>query len=355
MAVKTVVFVQGGKKNEAIYPWLFFHLGPWTEPIFEPVKLVFFDYPAGKLKIWDSHTLKRGKEPTEAPDSETELTPKVKIRLHDGTTDDTGPDRASVLALYEWVKAQPKESISTLQVFSHGWQGGPIIWNSSEFDPAGTMLDPLDGQDRDPNDTDFRIRDFVGSNPLAGAEGSKFAAAFTTDALIKLWGCVAPLGVRWQMQRYMWAPKGSRGDAMRKAHLQNYLDAIGNSFPMEMAVRLNLAVWASPVGYGSEPGSKVSAKGSHIFVKYRGIFPPNLNKDQWWRISWYFRNQDKGVQFYQDVLKARVDAVDFVEHKKLWFEDAKRAATANLEPRPVDSPLDLQRRLTDRIEALGVG
>jgi hypothetical protein len=355
VATKTVVFVQGGKKHEETYPWMFFHLDPHTEPPAEPVDLVFFDYPAGKLKVWKNHLLKRGKAPVTAPDSETELTPKVKIRLVHGTTDDAGPDRASVLALYEWVKKQPKSSIRSLQVFSHGWQGGPILWGSFEFDTDGDQLNPLDGKDRDPHDTDFRMRDFVGSNPLAGAEGKKFAEAFEPDALIKLWGCVAPVGVRGQMQRFIHAPRGSRGDAARKAHLQNYLDSIGNSYPMEMAVRLDLAVWASPLGYGSEPGAKVPTNRGELKVKYRGVFPPDLKKDRWWRVSWFFRNQDRGVTFYQDVLKARIDKVDFVEHKKAWFEDAKRAATASLEPGPVDSPLGLQRRLTDRIEALGIG
>lgn len=128
------------------------------------------------------------------------------MRLVDGTLDDAGPDRASVLALYDWVKAQPKASIRSLQVFSHGWQGGPILWNSSEFDPAGNHLDPLDKLARDPHDTDFRIRDFFGTNPLAGAEGGKFADAFTSDALIKLWGCVAPPGPRAALRQYTRAP-----------------------------------------------------------------------------------------------------------------------------------------------------
>src|SRR5262245_36998436 len=203
MATKWVVFVQGGKAKEASYPWKFFHLHPHTEPKSEAVDLAFFDYPGGKLKIWKAHVLKRGKPPKEAPDSETELTPKVKIRLPDGNTDDGGPDRASVIALYDWVQAQPKGSIRSLQVFSHGWMGGPILWNSSEFDPDGNRLGPLDGLARDPNDTDFRLRDFVGSNPLAGAGGKEFAEAFVSDAFIKLWGCVAPQEIRQQLRRYI--------------------------------------------------------------------------------------------------------------------------------------------------------
>ena len=97
---------------------------------------------------------------------------------------------------------------------------------------------------------------------------------------------------------------------------------------MEMAVRVNLAVWASPAGFGSEPGSTVPTNRGDLKVKYRGVFPPKLTKDRWWRVSWFFRNQDQGVKFYENVLKARIDAVDFVEHKKSWFEDAKRVASA---------------------------
>lgn len=366
MAAKTVVFVQGGKDKEAAYPWMFFHLHPHSEPKAEAIDLAFFDYPAGKLKIWNNHVLKRDKPPSQSPDSEEELTPKVKIRLVDGTTDDAGPDRASVIALYDWVKKQPKASIRSLQVFSHGWMGGPIIWNSAEFDGAGNHLDPLDGQTRDPNDTDFRMRDFVGTNPLAGAEGRKFADAFASDAFIKLWGCVAPVGIRPHLRRYVRAPRGNRGDVIRKSALQSYLTSIGNSFPMEMAVRLDLAVWASPIGYGSEPGSKVPTNRSSdppcspgstshcMSVRYRGKFPPDLRKDRWWRVSWFFRNQDRGARFYRDVLKADIDATDFVEHKKSWFEDAKKIAMAALEPEAVTSPMALQKQLTDRIEELKV-
>lgn len=352
MAAKTVVFVQGGKKNEAAYPWMFFHLHPTSEPAPEAVDLVFFDYPTGTVKTWKNHILERGKAPTAAPDSETAMTHMVKLRKGDGTTDDTGPDRGSVISMYEWVKTQPKQSIRSLQVFSHGWQGGPILWNTPEFNAAGSRMDPLSDEDRDPNDTDFRLRDFVGSNPLAGAEGIRFADAFSSDALIKLWGCVAPTGVRPQMQRYIAVPRGSDGDATRKAHLSDYLDSIGDSYPMHMASKLNLPVWAAPLGYGSEPGGTVPITGGEMNVAYRGKFPPDLKKDRWWRVSWFFRHQDRGAKFYTDVLKAAIDTTDFIEHRKSWFEDARRAANPG-PPSPITSPFELQKRITDLIDALG--
>jgi hypothetical protein len=364
---KIVVFVQGGKANEASHPWKFFHLHPTKEPTPESVDLVYFDYPAGQRKTWKNLLLRRGEPPKQAPDTTEDLPTKVKIRLVDGTTDDDGPDRASVLDLYDWVKLQAKGSIQSLQVFSHGWQGGPIIWNSSEFDPEGIQLDPLDNQARDPNDTDFRIRDFYGTNPLAGAEGRKFADAFTSDALIKLWGCVAPPGPRAALRRYTKAPSGTKGDQARASALQQYLTSVAASFPLQMATQLNLSVWASPVGWGSEPGTKVPTNrssdppcssanpASHCMsVKYKGTFPPDLSKDQWWRVSWFFRNQDGGARFYTDVLKANIDAVDFVEHKGTWFEDATKVAFPDLESNAVDTPADLQSRVQNQADALNL-
>ena len=364
---KTHVFVQGGKANEASFPWRFFHLHPTKEPTPESVDLVFFDYPAGQRKTWKNLLLKRGEEPKKPPDTTEELKPKVKIRLHTGDLDDAGPDRASVIALYDWVKTQPKGSISSLQVFSHGWMGGPILWNSSEFDTNGVQLGALDQRARDPNDTDFRIRDFYGTNPLAGDEGRKFADAFAGDALIKLWGCVAPPGPRDILRQYTTAPKGTKGDDARKAALRGYLPLLANSFPMKMATQLNLSVWASPLGYGSEPSDKVPTNRSSdpecssadpdshcMSVKYKGTFPPDLNKDQWWRVSWFFRNQDGGARFYTDVLKANVDAVDFVEHKGTWFEDISKQAFPKLPTGDVDTPTDLQRRVRNQTDALNL-
>jgi hypothetical protein len=356
---RQVILVQGGKKNEAVYPWMFFHFDPTTGVDPGTVDLVFFDYPAGKLKTWKSWDKKRGRAPTAQPDSEEELTPKLHYRKDDGELD-TGPERASVIALYDYVKKQPKGSIRSLQVFSHGVIGGPILWNSYEFGPDGEDLDSV-VLPRDPNDVDFRVRDFFGSNPLSGDEGTKFAQAFTTDALIKLWGCVAPSGVRGHIRGYFAAPKGTAGDAKRQAHLKLYNELIGGSFAMQMALALHLSVWAAPLGYGTLQGTVVptdytdGAVSDSLNVKYKGEFPPDLKKDQWWRVSWFFRNQDRGAEFYRDVLKARLDATDYVEHKQLWFDDAEKRATASLEPNPVATPADLQQRLVDKIPTIGQG
>ncbi len=358
MAAEQVIFVQGGKKNEDGYPWLFFHFDPTTDADPGPVDLVYFDYPAGKIKTWRNWDKKRGKAPTATPDDEVEITPKVHFRKADGMLD-TGPERGSVIALYDYVKKQPKDSIRSLQVFSHGWIGGPIIWNSSEFGPDGEEIWTDSSLDRDPHDVDFRKRDFQGNNPLGEpAEANKFVHAFTADALIKLWGCVAPSGVRGHLRGYFRAAKGPAGDAVRQAQLRNYVNLVGGSFAMQLALALELPVWAAPLGYGSLAGTVVPTnytKGrvsDSFTVKFRGNWPPDLKQDRWWRTSWFFRHQDRGHEFYRDVLKARIDATDFVEYKKSWYEDARRRATASLEPGLIPSPADLQDRLTARIAEL---
>jgi hypothetical protein len=166
-------------------------------------------------------------------------------------------------------------------------------------------------------------------------------------------------GVRSLIRGYLRAPKDASGDAVRKQALRSYLQFIGGSFPMQLSLAIDRPVWAAPLGYGSEQGTVIPTnygKDGEVTrsftVKYKGKWPPKLKEDQWWRVSWFFRNQDRGDVFYRDVLKARIDATDFVEHRQSWFEDARKRAMAALGESPVDTPQDLQQRLQDRVEAL---
>lgn len=357
MATRQVVFVRGGHTHEQ-FPWMFFHFDPFKDTSIGAVDLVYFDYPDGNMKIWKKWVPKRGTAPpSAAPDSATALTPTVQMRLSDGSLD-SGDARPSVLAFYNWMKVQTKGSVAALHIFSHGYYEGPILWapcfeNSDKHDLTAA---------RDPNDTEFRTRDFFGTNPLAGVEGRKFADVFENGALIKLWGCnegrsdpdtgewIEGYGLRGMVKRYMAARRGAPGDATRAANLEPYLDAIDGSFQMTMSLKLGLPIWAGPLGWGSDPYEEDAITKSKL--RYTGKFPPKLGKDQWWRVSDYFRGNYR--KFYDSTLKARIDATRYVEHRKLWFEDAKRVATAALEAGPIDSPTALQRRLTDQAEALKI-
>lgn len=351
MANRQVIFVQGEKKNEAKFAWMFFHFDPFSDLDPGPVDLVYFDYPAGTRKTWRNWDKKRGNAPTAAPDAEDELAPKATVLLPDGSE---GPEKPSILALYDYVKAQPKESVRSLQVFSHGWMGGPIIWNTREFEDDAAARGAF-AHARDPHDTEPRVRDFFGGNPLAGAEGVKFAESFTSDALIKLWGCVAPDGVRGHLRSYFGITDGPAGDEARRMSLKNYLDLVWASYPMQFAHRLNLSVWASPLGYGSEPGTIVPTRydGSgnvsrSLNVSYKGTWPPDLKAHQWWRVSWFFRNQDQGARYYEKVLGARIDPSDFVEHRKGWFDEANRRT----KPEPLGLRPTAQDRMDDAMSRL---
>ena len=354
-AAKQVVFVQGGKTHETAYPWMFFHFDPAKETNPGPVTLVFFNYPAGKIQTWKSWTPKRARVAPANPDTEEDLTPTVAIRQED---ESLGEEKPSVLALYDWVKKQDAESIISLQVFSHGWMGGPILWNSYEYyGPDGAPIGNDYKLPRDPNDTEFRLRDFFGNNPLAGPEGAKFARAFASDAFIKLWGCVAPDGLRPPVQNYNFAARTDREKAANQAHLKNYTDSLASCFALVMAQNLKLPIWASPLGWGSDPSSTVPTSyragvAQNLNLSYRGTFPPDLTKDQWWRVSWFFRNQDRGAKFYQDVLKARTDAVDYIEYTARWFRDAQKLALGSTDTSPVTTPAVLQQQLNDRVTEL---
>lgn len=349
--METVVFVRGERTHQN-FPWMFFHLEPYRDPAPTPVRLAFFDYPEGTLKIWNTLQLKRGRAPQAAPDSETPLTPVTQLRQVDGSLD-SGPPRATVLSLYDWIKAQPSGSIRSLQIFSHSWEGGPVLWNSYEFDDDGTPKLGHEGP-RDPHDADFRVRDFYGSNPLSGAEGRKFSKAFTSAPLIKLWGCTRPEpdDRRINVQRYMSAPRGSAGDAARNENLRTYLEFVGRNFPTHMAVRLGLPVWAAPFGWGSDYSTRIpTGKHSHIQVTFRGVFPPDLARDHWWRVSWFFRH-GVGARFYADVFKARIDPTDYVEYKTSWYNAVLGRVRADSGSSAIETPRTLEQRLIDRIGAI---
>jgi hypothetical protein len=357
MAGKQVVFVRGGK-TDAGFPWMYFHFDPFQDKDPGPVDVVLFDYPAGTRKTWKKWVAKHDKKPPANPDSEDPLTPKVQLRLSDGTIS-TGAAKPSVLAFYDWMKTQDKESVVSLQFFSHGFVEGPILWAEAfEDSDIQALEDP-----RDANDTEFRLRDFYGSNPLAGKEGAAFTKPLDPAALIKLWGCNEGRtdpdtgdwrdGYPWRQMitRYMKSPKGEKGDAARTANLEAYLDSLEGTYQLLLATKLGLTSWAGPLGWGSNPYEKdILPNKTTRTLRYTGKFPPDLTKELWWRMSAFFTGQFR--TFYKDVLKARIDATGYVEYKRSWFDDARKSVRTALAPSPVMTPQDLFHRLNDRIGRL---
>src|SRR5437899_12675067 len=269
MANKILVFIHGSDAVQSDTPWMFYHLHPssYSMPVISEGKtfdVVYFDFFEGTRKTWKGWAAKRSqKAPTDPPVME-KLKHEVHIRDQLGRPYSGDTEHPSVLAFYEWAKTQPEKSIASIQIFSHAVIHQPVLFAASyEWgDKPDQRADVT--ADRDPNDTEFRLRDFEGKNPLnggdpwaagAGSELSKFRKALEPDVFIKVWGCGeqtyshndgAP--IRKLVTDFVAVKSGKSGDAERNRLLLSYLDHVKEFFPYRLAERLNLPVWAGPVG-----------------------------------------------------------------------------------------------------------
>lgn len=387
---KTLVFIHGSDPKQALTPWMFFHLHPasYATPVLSEGKafdLVYFDFELGTRKTWKGWAATRAKSPpSAAPDTSVELVPKVHIRDQSGALYADDVERSSVLAFYEWVKTQPERSIASIQIFSHAVIHQPVLFaRSYEWgDDPDKHYDIT--AERDPNDTEFRLRDFEGHNPLAGGdpwagdpsgELAKFRKALADDVFIKIWGCGeqtyshndgAP--IRKLVTDYLAVKSGKAGDARRAGLVISYLDHVKEFFPYRLAERLELPVWAGPVGWGSDPNEVDGVYNKATFARdkytWRGMFPPDLDrKELWWRLSLNFRsNKAFAEKFFKGALKARLDSLGYVEYRKSWVTAATDAANSTLAPaettpvgRVLNAPLELIEQVRDQVRSLGGG
>jgi hypothetical protein len=385
MAGTTLVFIHGSDKNQADTPWMFYHLHPstYTTPVLSEGKtfdLAYFDFYEGTLKTWKGWNATRGRKPPGGTPTSVDLAPKVKIRDQLGVEYAGEPEHPSVLALYDWVKKQPAGSIASIQIFSHAVVHQPVLFAASyEWGDNPDKKWDLTAE-RDPTDTEFRLRDFEGKNPLnnddpwstdASGELGKFKKALDPDVFIKVWGCGEQTyshndggPIRKLVMDFLGAPSGKKGDPERNRLLLSYLDHVKEFFPYVLAARLDLPVWAGPVGWGSDPYEVDGVFNKATFAKdkytYLGKFPPNLDKKElWWRISINFRSNKSIVgKFFKDALKAKLDPMGYVEYKKTWVTAATDAATAALNPPdpndPLQAPKQLMKSLVDKVQQLNV-
>ena len=319
--VKQIIFVRG-KNTQDKFVWRYFHLHPTKVDQFAHFyyesgyksgvfKLIYFDYPTGKVKIWNKWVPKRGKPPTAQPDRVEDINPQIHIRSSEGTIDKS-QKYPSILGLYDFIQAQPHHSIVSLQIFSHGYYGGPVIWNDSYEDSQLTQLT----DDRDVHDTEFRLRDFFGKNPLAGKKGVKFAKAFCPGALVKIWGCFAEqnyIMLIWRWHKLSNTPKNNE---KRAELLDLYLFGVEFSYAFLLSRLLKQTVWGVAVGWGSNPFGKDQS------YPYLANFPPKLDREMWWSVHTF---TGKYRRFYTDVLKASIDATNYVGYNNKWFTQAQRA------------------------------
>lgn len=92
--------------------------------------------------------------------------------------------------MHRYVEEVGKQRPGTLKeysILSHGWFGGPILYNteeSADFKTGGAKE-----KERDPKDKDARFhKDY---NSVNMPNRSDFVAAFAKDCLVKIWGCFA--------------------------------------------------------------------------------------------------------------------------------------------------------------------
>jgi hypothetical protein len=287
--------------------WRFFHFDPIRDVKLGSVKLVYFDYPTGKIKTWNKWIPKRGHAPKQAPDKVEDISPKIHIRLYDGSVDNSEL-LPSVLGFYDYIKRQPKRSIVSTQIFSHGYYDGPIIWN-----PSYENVDESDfSQDRDPHDSEFRRRDFFGRNPLAGLEGVRFAQALSTNAFIKIWGCNKNDDYKTLIDTILKAKQDASGRIESRTSLENYINTLKATFALLLSQTIKQTVWAAPVGWSTR-----SYNINRESFKYAGQFPPNLRTELWWRVPTLTL---KYRRFFTSTLGARLDSTCYLGYKNGWFQ-----------------------------------
>jgi hypothetical protein len=246
--------------------------------------LAYFDYISEKRKIWKSWN--GDLPPKVAADSETPI--------------------SSVLDLYDFIKDAPAFSVIELHFFTHGFEGGPVLYN--------TYDDSTDPAKRDPKDKDPRIKDFSIDDVLGPAERLRFVSSFARSALIKLWGCTHIEKHRQLIKRDFYNRKTTdEKKATIKTIIKNFIR--DDTYQYSLAKALGLPVYAAPLGWGSNPylpfgiyGSKANDKKPRT----RKVWPPKVG-DRWWCVSQFFY-PDRGREFYRDELGATIDILDFVAY-----------------------------------------
>ena len=327
MKREKVVFVRGGQVGED-RPWRMFHFDPRRErETSRQYDLVYFDMPEGKRKTWDMWQPTRGWPSKRKPTHEVDLK-RVKLlepRLDGTGFEETGPEKPTILNLYDWVKDQEPNSIGALHFFTHGDYSEPIIWEhcaEGGKPPQRPLAEP-----RHRNDTEPRRRDFFGPNPLAGNDGMQFWAAFSSDAFVKMWGCDAAKENRRMVLKQAKEPTQTRRE--------DILDSIEETYAMLLATLLGVTVWAPPIGWGTRADPQLL----HPELKYRGVWPPDWKTELWWRVEQF---PDAAQQVFRD-FGAKLDSTRYVGYHPRWLASARPPPVPP--PLKVTSPKELQQQL----------
>jgi hypothetical protein len=307
-----VIYVRGGKgceseEKEDLTPEE--HVWQYAHPRIKRsnTKLTLFDFAEGKFKQWFNWG---GEQPPQK--NGRRMSPTNEFSMLDNSE-----KCASVLALYSYIRSIgdiAPGSLVELHFFTHGWREGPILIDTDQSDQYEGNQKQRDPKDKDPRNKDFDIPDV-----LSGKNGIRFRKAFSSKALVKLWGCSYEQDHRDQVINFYQI----KNDKEKKRILDAYLLAIQDTYQFKLHKAIGIPVYAAPLGWGTNPylpfgiqgktaAEMADAKLEGDKPKYRGIWPPHKG-DRWWRVSSFF-HPDKGYEFYQKVLGASMDLLDYVAY-----------------------------------------
>lgn len=193
-------------------------------------------------------------------------------------------DCATLIELYDTIislgKSEPG-SVSELHFFTHG-------------DPnTGVTLLPY-GEDK------YKFNRVIGKDTKRG-EG--LINAFSSSALIKLWGCSGNYLVQDLTLSY-WKTNNKE----RRRNIQQRVESfIRGMYAWRLSCLLNLTIWSTPIGWSSSMDMPPKSVYNGNWDEQTGPEPNSM----WWRISSQFV-KGRGAEFYKKILKANLDPVGYV-------------------------------------------
>jgi hypothetical protein len=161
-----------------------------------------------------------------------------------------------VYAYLAGVGANRPGTVADFSIFSHSWQGGPILYNTnSQTQRAGQA-------ERDPHDLDMRFsQDFVSPNKENWADMPK---AFAADANSHVWGCFATTLFLHMVQHLIRGTKANFKETAQttsgpvpvdlapKDVAKLLKNAIANSYMMKLAEFTKVPAFGGPPGFGAD-------------------------------------------------------------------------------------------------------
>lgn len=178
-----------------------------------------------------------------------------------------GNDCISIVHVYDYIieiGSKRPGILSEYSIFSHSYWGGPILLDTNErpdYQVGGAKQN-----ERDPYDKDCRWKDFNSTNM---PDISKFKAAFTSNPIIKMWGCLAITSYN----RMIYKARKAASDSQKlnippddrtstnsgtifpdtRLGVDSYLkdSAFKDNFMYQMSQSLGIPVWGGGPGMGA--------------------------------------------------------------------------------------------------------